>query len=51
MLVIGNPKRSVGGAGVCAVDKDGNVVLGYNTEGMYRGWIRRKGVFVAIHET
>ena len=50
MLAIGNPNRLVGGAGACAVDKDGNVVLPYNTEGMYRGWIRREGVFVAIHE-
>ncbi len=39
------------GAGACAVDRDGNVMLPYNTEGMYRGWIRPEGVFVAIHET
>jgi L-asparaginase / beta-aspartyl-peptidase len=51
MLAIGNPNRLVGGAGACAVDKDGNVVLPYNTEGMYRGWIRREGKFVAIHES
>ena len=39
-----------GGAGVCAVDRHGNIALPYNTEGMYRGWISRQGVFVAIHE-
>ena len=39
-----------GGAGVCAVDRLGNVALPYNTQGMYRGWIRREGLFVAIHE-
>lgn len=44
-----------GGAGLCAVDASGNVVLPYNTEGMYRGWIRSNSagveeVFVAIHE-
>ena len=45
MVALGN------GAGACAVDRDGNVMLPYNTEGMYRGWIRSEGVFVAIHET
>lgn len=45
MVALGN------GAGACAVDRDGNVMLPYNTEGMYRGWIRTEGVFVAIHET
>jgi beta-aspartyl-peptidase (threonine type) len=44
MVALGN------GAGACAVDRDGNVVLPYNTEGMYRGWIRPGSVFVAIHE-
>ena len=39
-----------GGAGLCAVDKSGQVALPYNTEGMYRGWISASGVFVAIHE-
>jgi L-asparaginase / beta-aspartyl-peptidase len=44
MVALGN------GAGACAVDRDGNVMLPYNTEGMYRGWIRPGSVFVAIHE-
>lgn len=39
-----------GGAGLCAVDKDGNVALPYNTEGMYRGWISEAGMYVAIHD-
>lgn len=39
-----------GGAGLCAVDRAGNVALPYNTAGMYRGWISEKGVYVAIHE-
>ena len=41
----------VSGAGLCAVDRSGNVALPYNTEGMYRGWISSQGVYVAIHET
>ncbi|AZI44893.1 beta-aspartyl-peptidase (plasmid) [Deinococcus psychrotolerans] len=41
---------SGGGAGLCAVDKDGNVALPYNTEGMYRGWITADEIYVAIHE-
>lgn len=39
-----------GGAGLCAVDKHGNVALPFDTEGMYRGWINATGVYVAIHE-
>jgi L-asparaginase / beta-aspartyl-peptidase len=43
--------RLENGAGACAIDLNGNVMLPYNTEGMYRGWIRPEGAFVAIHET
>jgi beta-aspartyl-peptidase (threonine type) len=39
-----------GGAGLCAVDRDGNVALPYNTEGMYRGWITAQDLYVAVHE-
>ncbi|WP_293910427.1 isoaspartyl peptidase/L-asparaginase family protein [Deinococcus sp.] len=39
-----------GGAGLIAVDRDGNVALPFNTEGMYRGWISAQGVYVAVHE-
>ena len=42
---------ALGGAGLCAVDRDGQVTLPYNTEGMYRGWISAQGLFVAVHET
>ncbi|GHF38383.1 beta-aspartyl-peptidase (threonine type) [Deinococcus metalli] len=38
------------GAGLCAVDRHGNVVLPYNTEGMYRGFITADTLHVAIHE-
>ena len=49
-LIHGEMTALGGGAGVCAVDRHGNVALPFNTEGMYRGWIRRSGVYVAIHE-
>lgn len=39
-----------GGAGLCSVDHAGNVALPYNTEGMYRGWIRGDELYVAIHD-
>lgn len=39
-----------GGAGLCAVDRLGNVALPFDTEGMYRGWMNADGVYVAIHE-
>jgi beta-aspartyl-peptidase (threonine type) len=32
-----------GDGGVVALDRDGNVSLPFNTEGMYRGWIRPDG--------
>lgn len=49
MLALGKLGTS-GGAGLCAVDRDGNVALPFNTEGMYRGWITAEGSYVAIHE-
>ncbi|MFC4454049.1 isoaspartyl peptidase/L-asparaginase [Deinococcus sonorensis] len=39
-----------GGAGLCAVDREGRVALPFNTEGMYRGWISADGIYVAVHE-
>lgn len=39
-----------GGAGLCAVDAQGNVTLPFNTEGMYRGWMNAENLFVAIHQ-
>ncbi len=32
-----------GTGGIVAIDKDGNVAMPFNTEGMYRGWVDRKG--------
>ncbi len=48
-MVNGEIRALGGGAGLCAVDRDGNVALPYNTEGMYRGWINASGVYVAVH--
>jgi beta-aspartyl-peptidase (threonine type) len=40
-----------GGAGLVAVDRAGNVVLPYNTEGMYRGFVSdRAALQVAIYD-
>ena len=33
----------VGDGGAIALDKDGNVFMPFNTEGMYRGWIKPDG--------
>lgn len=49
-LIHGELTALGGGAGLCAVDRDGNVALPYNTEGMYRGWIGEDGLFVAVHQ-
>jgi beta-aspartyl-peptidase (threonine type) len=32
-----------GDGGAIALDRDGNVSLPFNTEGMYRGWIKPSG--------
>ncbi len=32
-----------GTGGVVAIDKDGNMAMPFNTEGMYRGWVERDG--------
>jgi beta-aspartyl-peptidase (threonine type) len=40
-----------GGAGLVAIDRTGNVVLPYNTEGMYRGFVSdRAALQVAIYD-
>lgn len=36
--------------GLCAVDRQGNVALPYNSGGMYRGWMNEDGLYIAIHE-
>ena len=42
---------SIGGeGGLIAVDSDGNIVLPFNSEGMYRGWTTSSaGVFIEIY--
>jgi beta-aspartyl-peptidase (threonine type) len=35
-----------GSGGLIAVDKKGNVVLPFNTSGMYRGFLAEDGTFV-----
>ncbi len=35
-----------GGQGVIAVDKDGEIVMRYSGNGMYRGYVREDGNFV-----
>jgi beta-aspartyl-peptidase (threonine type) len=37
------------GAGLVAIDRDGNFVLPFNTEGMYRGHANQRGIEVAIY--
>ncbi len=49
-MIHGEMAQLGGGAGLCAVDREGNVTLPYNTEGMYRGWITAQGSHVAVHE-
>ena len=42
-----NHRKGLGG--VVAMDKDGNIEMCYNTQGMYRGWVDEKGrIEVAI---
>lgn len=39
------------GAGLVAIDGDGNVIAPFNTQGMYRGWITEDGdITVATHQ-
>ena len=35
-------KPNGGGGGIIALDKQGNITMTFNTEGMYRGYINRK---------
>ena len=39
-----------GDGGVIALDKDGNIAMPFNTDGMFRGWVDRDGkTHVAIY--
>jgi len=40
-----------GSGGVIAIDKDGNVVMDFNTEGMYRGFKKGEQSEVSIYGT
>lgn len=43
--------RQKGGAGgLIAVDKHGNISMPFNTEGMYRGWAKPSGRYVAMYQ-
>lgn len=39
-----------GDGGLIAIDTEGNIVLEFNTEGMYRGWKNKQGENVAIYK-
>ena len=41
-------EESGGQGGVIAVDAGGNVKFGFNTEGMYRGYVKSDGVPVVL---
>jgi beta-aspartyl-peptidase (threonine type) len=42
-VVMKKLKRLGGDGGVIALDRHGNVSMTFNSEGMYRGYIRKKG--------
>lgn len=50
-VILGEVPAHGGDGGAIALDRDGNVVLVFNTRGMYRGWIRPDGSRgTAIHQ-
>jgi beta-aspartyl-peptidase (threonine type) len=45
------PKEEGGVGGLIALDREGNFVMPFNTNGMFRGYITSEGkTFVAIYE-
>ena len=49
-VVLGVIPKLGGDGGVIALDKDGNVAMPFNTDGMFRGWVDRDGkTHVAIY--
>ncbi|MFT3792608.1 MAG: isoaspartyl peptidase/L-asparaginase [Rudaea sp.] len=49
-VVLGVIPELGGDGGVIALDKDGNIAMPFNTDGMFRGWIGRDGkAHVAIY--
>ena len=50
-VLSGLPKIPGGAGGIIAIDRDGNVAMPYNTNGMFRGTITQSGkVWIAIYE-
>ena len=50
-VVLGVIPKLGGDGGVIALDAEGHIAMPFNTDGMYRGWVDRKGaVHVAILE-
>jgi beta-aspartyl-peptidase (threonine type) len=49
-VVLGVIPKLGGDGGVIALDKDGNIAMPFNTDGMFRGWVDRDGkIHVAIY--
>ena len=49
-VVLGVIPKLGGDGGVIALDKDGNIAMPFNTDGMFRGWVDRDGkTHVAIY--
>ena len=49
-VVLGIIPKLGGDGGVIALDKDGNIAMPFNTDGMFRGWVDRDGkTHVAIY--
>jgi beta-aspartyl-peptidase (threonine type) len=49
-IIHGTLKARGGSGGLIAVDRDGNISMPFNTEGMYRGYARAGERMVAIYE-
>lgn len=50
-VVFGDMKKWANGAGLCAIDVQGNAVVPYNTLGMYRGFVTPAGeLHVGVHD-
>jgi beta-aspartyl-peptidase (threonine type) len=42
-LILNKVPELGGDGGLIAIDKNGNIAMPFNTEGMYRGYIKRDG--------
>jgi beta-aspartyl-peptidase (threonine type) len=43
VLILDKVPELGGDGGLIAIDKNGNIAMPFNTEGMYRGYIKRDG--------